>query len=419
MRLSELSFSTILLLDSGRFVIIDEQGAHQESCEDIQQDLSLLSSAIAAEEQNGSETFSVVIDNYNYRVLKIEREGTSASLFSITRGNPSVSIEGLDNVSLNKLEFSDLLLNNGDTYMRGLRGFDREVISPPEEVHDEIEELRTLVTTEFDQHKRNSFRIEYKGLAYRVAVFDGITSSGSGHAFSLRKGIDTISDFNTLGLPPFISKWLTDPNQKKGLILFTGAQASGKTTSAASLIAKRLAKFGGHALSIEMPAEMPLSGKHGQSGTCWQCDLDSEADLKSVLQVSHRSTADIIHIGEILGTITASELLQISLSSSRQLIISTIHGNSIVAALDRLLTWAKESLGEAAAMNLADCLLAVVHQELVPDEKQGWKLQVAESLLFTKHLDNARSLIRKGEHAALNNIILEQQNYVEFNGTVE
>ncbi|MCT4625663.1 ATPase, T2SS/T4P/T4SS family [Halodesulfovibrio sp.] len=424
MRLSEISFSNILLFNSGRFVFISEQDFIEYNADDeqLKEDVASLAQAIAQTRQENEQarSFSVAVENYNYNVVCIERSKPEDTIFTITKGEPIIQLPENAPVSLNNLKFSDILLHNGEgTYMRGLQGFDRQVLSPPEEVHGEIEELRDIVNAEFEKHHRRSFRIEFKERSYRVSVFDGV-ASGNGHAFSLRKGVDAVPDLETLGIPKVLTDWLINPRQKKGLILFSGAQASGKTTSAASFIKKRLEEFGGHGLSIEMPAEMPLGGKHGESGSCWQCDLESEEELKPVLQVSHRSTADIIFIGEVLGRITASELLRISLSSNRQIIVSTIHGTSICAALDRLLTWAREELGEAAALNLSDSLLAVIHQELVPsDDKKSWKVTTPEFLLLSDKSQNIRSVIRKNDHSALQDIILEQENNVMFSKSTE
>lgn len=379
--------------------------------------MAKLTESISGVSPSGQQVFSVNFETYKYNVICIPNPATDEVLYTVSKGDPILTDPDNMPQTLNELEFSDILLNNGSTYLRGMRGFGRQVLPSPSEFQEEIDELRTQVNTEFEKHKRHSFRINFKGRSYRVAVFDGI-ASGNGHAFSLRKGMDTIPDFYKLGMPEGLSEWLTDANQLKGLILFSGAQASGKTTSAASCISKRLIKFGGHALSIEMPAEMPLSGMHGEHGTCWQCDLDGEADLPAVLQVSHRSTADIIYIGEVLGSTTASELLQISLSSSRQLIFSTIHGTGVVAALDRLLTWAKESAGEAAALNLSECLLGVIHQELVPTENGGWELNVPEFLLLpsSQRAKATRAIIKDGNLKALNDVIKEQRSIIEYQG---
>lgn len=419
MRLSDLTFSSILVFGSEQMVVLGEQEQipvdHEDTefLEDVTQIITAIDEKYSATPE--VRAFTVPVGKYNYNIIAA-KEG----VFSISRGEAALVDPNEKPLTLNELEFSDILLNNGSgTYLRGLRGFGRQVLPSPSEFQEEIDELRAQVNAEFTKHKRHSFRINFKGRSYRVAVFDGI-ASGNGHAFSLRKGMDTIPDFYSLGLPEPIAEWLTDTNQKKGLILFSGAQASGKTTSAASCISKRLVKFGGHALSIEMPAEMPLSGMHGEHGTCWQCDLDGEADLPAVLQVSHRSTADIIYIGEVLGSTTASELVQVSLSSSHQLIFSTIHGNGVVAALDRLLTWAKETTGEAAALNLSECLLGVIHQELIPTENGGWKLDVPEFLLLpntnSQRAKSARALIKDGNLKAFHDVIKSQRSVVLYQG---
>ena len=60
---------------------------------------------------------------------------------------------------------------------------------------------------------------------------------------------------------------------------------------------------------------------------------------------------DIIYIGEIRNKYAASEALRVSLGSDDQIVVATIHGLDVPAALDRLATFAREIDGEVATSN--------------------------------------------------------------------
>src|SRR5690606_32486302 len=63
-----------------------------------------------------------------------------------------------------------------------------------------------------------------------------------------------------------------------GLVLFAAPHGQGKTTTASSMVASRLARFGGMANTFEDPAELPLQGVWGQGGLCIQRQLDRTGD---------------------------------------------------------------------------------------------------------------------------------------------
>ena len=78
---------------------------------------------------------------------------------------------------------------------------------------------------------------------------------------------------------------------------------------------------------------------------------------------------NIIYIGEIHNKYSAIESLRIALGSRQQLVVATIHGIDVVAALERLINWAQEVDAGNACENLANSLLAIVVQDLEVDSK--------------------------------------------------
>ena len=153
--------------------------------------------------------------------------------------------------------------------------------------------LHEVVSTYEETHKP-VFRIQHDDVGYRVALYEGV-QWGAGQVWFLRRISETVPGLQTLGLPSPIVTWLMTREQRKGLVLFSGAQASGKTTSASSYIAERLKQYGGHAVSFETPVEMPLCGPHGEHGVCYQADTEEE-NLAQAIERSHLYASPRYHL---------------------------------------------------------------------------------------------------------------------------
>jgi twitching motility protein PilT len=282
-------------------------------------------------------------------------------------------------------KFSDLIL-----YERGVEGSllkgtlenGFKVSSVPEEDFAELRNLLNVVSKAYlDCDAGLSLRISHGGIFYRSALFE---DTGTGRVFFLRRLPASVPDFADLGgLPERAVQWVLREDHSKGLLLFSGAQASGKTTSAAAYIAARLRAFGGHAITFEHPVEMPLAGKHGPNGVCFQREIASESELPQHIERTHRyASPNIVFIGEIRTEAAASEALRVALGSERQLVVATIHGIDLTSALSRMLTWATAAYGTVARQDLSEVLAGVIHQRLVQDSSGAFKLEVPELLLM-------------------------------------
>lgn len=332
---------------------------------------------------------------------------------------------------LKDLEFSDIiLLLDGLAYLKGTPGSGQHLVPIPDELKSEVNDLLDHVKEQFKgKDKGASPRIKHMTLFFRAAAFEDVNF---GSAFFMRRLADSVPNLPMIGYSTPMVNWLTNREQcNKGLLLFSGGQGAGKTTSAASFIQERLRLYGGHAVSFENPVEMPLAGAHGDFGRCFQTEIESEAELAYHIERAHRySSPNIIYIGEIRSKYAASESLRVALGSKQQLVVATIHGLSIITALNRLLTWAVELDGKIAYQNLAQTLVGIIHQELVDEEeKEGIRdgkvpqrtLQVPEYMFVPFH-DNAkhiRSLLADGNLDKLKDEIRSQRNRAAFSGSIE
>lgn len=334
-------------------------------------------------------------------------------------------------MALSGLSFSDLiLLPDGRGLLKGVPGQDQQLVPVPE---TDLEELNGLPKALLDSFRLRSelecsqdgpgtrrhpdtIRFRHCGVSYRVAAYDNIDN---GRTWFLRRLADKVPALDAIGLPPQIVQWLLAKEQSQGLVLFSGAQASGKTTSAAALIHSRLALHGGHGVTFENPVEMPLAGKHGENGHCFQTDMTSESELAAHIERAHRyASPNIVFIGEIRSKYAATEALRVSLGSSQQMVVATIHGLDVGAALERLLTWARELEGDAAWQNLASSLLAVIHQELATGDDGKRVLRCPEFLLvpFKQSSNGLRAKLRDGQLTYLRDEMREQRNRIQYKG---
>ncbi len=163
-----------------------------------------------------------------------------------------------------------------------------------------------------------------------------------------------------LGFPGDIKQRLQElvelPN---GLILVTGPTGSGKTTTLYALLSTLVGKER-NIITLEDPIEYELQG-------IIQSEIDSDHDftfasgLRSIL----RHDPDVILVGEIRDLETAQTAVNAALTG--HLVLSTLHTNSAVEAIPRLL-----SMG-VSPYTLAPALRAVLAQRLVRTLKSDCK----------------------------------------------
>ncbi len=155
-----------------------------------------------------------------------------------------------------------------------------------------------------------------------------------------------------IGFPEPIVKTLAQlveiPN---GLVLVTGPTGSGKTTTLYALLSTIIGKER-NIITLEDPVEYELPG-------IIQSEIDPEHDftfatgLRSIL----RHDPDVILVGEIRDLETAQTAVNAALTG--HLVLSTLHTNSSIEAIPRLL-----SMG-VSPYTLAPALRAVLAQRLV------------------------------------------------------
>jgi Tfp pilus assembly pilus retraction ATPase PilT len=263
---------------------------------------------------------------------------------------------------LSSLPFNDLYLGQDQSWFAGLQG-ESQLVPAPAELLPELAALRSLCLRNQDNTSRDEFTIRHQNMAYRASVIRSISDV----VFVLRRLPVSVPSIMELNIHPGLLEQILRPNIT-GLIVIAGAFGQGKTTTASALIKERLTRYGGVAITIEDPPELPLEGPHG-NGVCYQTWVD-QGEFGDMCRKTARYAPNIIFLGEVRDSETASEALRASING--RLVICTTHADSVPMSIERLYTLANGTLGtsEDVASLLANGLLCIMHQTLEGEPKR-------------------------------------------------
>ncbi len=206
-------------------------------------------------------------------------------------------------------------------------------------------------------------------------------------AASLRPIPADIPTMEDLRLPKIVADLAM---MERGLVLVTGPTGAGKTTTQACMVDIINKKKGSHIITIEDPIEyMHTNNKsiieQREVGT----DTDSfNSALKRVL----RQNPDVILVGEMrdLETIQTA----ITAAETGHLVISTLHTNDAVQAIDRMIDVFPPHQQSQIRMQLSLSLQGILAQQLIPRMDKSGMVVACEILIATSAI---RNIIRKGQ----------------------
>ena len=147
-------------------------------------------------------------------------------------------------------------------------------------------------------------------------------------------------------------------SNRQGLLLFSGATGSGKTTTLYSLVNYCSHSLARHVISLEDPVESSQSNLL-QIQVNERAGVSYAAGLKAIL----RHSPDVIMIGEIRDRETAKIAIEASLTG--HLVLSTVHAKDTVNCIYRLLDLdiSIEELRQALIGIVAQCLVRIENEE--------------------------------------------------------
>ncbi len=212
-----------------------------------------------------------------------------------------------------------------------------------------------------------SYQID-DGTRFRVNVF----SQKGAYSIVMRRLESKVPSIDELGLPDCFKKMA---REKNGIILFTGATGTGKTTSLAAILNEINRMEPVHVITLEDPVEYVHTSV---KATFNQRELGQDFDtFANGLRAALRQAPHVILVGEIRDR----ETMEIALNASEtgHLVFSTLHTVSAGHTINRILGMFTTEEERQIRFRLADSLRWIVGQRLLP-KKQGGRIAVFEIL---------------------------------------
>src|SRR5437870_12722302 len=236
----------------------------------------------------------------------------------------------------------------------------------------------------FEQNWDLDLSYELKGVGrFRANIF--MQRNGIGAAFRLiPEGIKTVKE---LDLPEQLMDLI---DVSEGLILLTGPTGAGKTTTLASLIHSINVEQQKHIITIEDPIEFVH-----ENHRCLINQREVAGHTKSfsaALRAALREDPDIILVGELRDLETIS--LAITAAETGHLVFATLHTNSAIKTIDRVIDVFPEGQQTQIRVMLSESLRGVVAQALLPRPDRQGRVPVVEILVNVPAVAN---LIREGK----------------------
>jgi twitching motility protein PilT len=178
-------------------------------------------------------------------------------------------------------------------------------------------------------------------------------------SFAFRVIPSSIPTFVQLGLPAGVARLA---EERRGLVLVTGATGSGKTTTLASMLDHVNRTRRQHIVTIEDPIEI-LHPDRGCIVNQREVGLDTQSFEQALRRVL-RQDPDVILIGELRDTETAHTALQAA--ESGHLVFSTLHTIDAAETIGRMIEFFPPAKQQQIRSILAGTLRGIISQRLLP-----------------------------------------------------
>ena len=179
-----------------------------------------------------------------------------------------------------------------------------------------------------------------------------------------------------LGLPPVIDRIA---EERRGLILVTGATGSGKSTTLAAMIDTINSSRSGHIVTIEDPIEF-LHRDKMSFVTQREVDVDTRS-FADALRGALRQDPDVILVGEMRDHETIETAL--TAAETGHLVLSTLHTLDATETITRIVSSFPAHQQKSVRIQLAGILKAVISMRLVRAAKGAGRVPAIEVLVST------------------------------------
>jgi twitching motility protein PilT len=191
-----------------------------------------------------------------------------------------------------------------------------------------------------------------------------------------------IPNFEALRLPSVLS---SIAHSERGLVLVTGVTGSGKSSTLAAMVGFINRTRKKHVITLEHPIEF-LHRDVNSSITQREVGMDTET-FDTGLRAALREDPDVIMIGEMRDTTTIDTAMKAA--ETGHLVLSTLHTTNAVQTVSRIISVFPPHEQEMVRVRLAENLVAVVSQRLLPRKDGVGSVVAAEVMVVTSTIRDA------------------------------
>ena len=256
-----------------------------------------------------------------------------------------------------EMGYSDIHLGVGEKPRMRDRG-QMVITGYPETDYDTFfrwlgEVLNEAEIERFKQHLEFDGATQYDFARVRINIFDTL----KGPALVMRLIPLKILTLEELKLPPVFRNI---SNAHKGLVLVTGPTGSGKSTTMAAMVDYINKEHPKHIITIEDPIEF-IHQSHKSLVKQREVGINT-LKFDNALKAALREDPDIILIGEMRDRETVNTALKAA--QTGHLVMGTLHTNSAVKTLERILNLYSAEEQDAMRIAIAESLVAIIAQGL-------------------------------------------------------
>jgi twitching motility protein PilT len=225
----------------------------------------------------------------------------------------------------------------------------------------------------------------------RVNIFRTVR----GLAIAVRLLTSSIRSLEACNLHPDLRRFT---QARSGLIVLSGATGCGKSTTLAALVEEINAAHARNILTIESPIEHLFSNRRA---FIRQREVPTHSpSYEQAIVDALREDPDVLVIGEM----RTPEAMRLTLNAAEtgHLVLTTMHSATCAEALYRITNSFAAQIQTSIRAQLADCLVAVVCQQLEFIEAAGLLAPRCEILTASS---GAKGTIRAGQFSQIANVL--------------
>jgi twitching motility protein PilT len=213
-------------------------------------------------------------------------------------------------------------------------------------------------------------------------------------AAALRLIPNKIKAIGELNLPPILEKFAL---ASQGFVIVTGPTGHGKSTTLAAIIDHINRTRAEHVVTIEDPIEYVF--EHNKSIVEQREVYNDTHSFARALRSALREDPNVVLVGEMrdLESIEAA----LTIAETGHLVFTTLHTNTAAQTADRIIDVFPPHQQQQVRQQLANVMLGVVSQRLIP-KIGGGRVPAVEIMLANSAV---RNVIREGKTHQLPNII--------------